>query len=66
MVFVDSLDMWKKGLGVLSRDPYISRGRGKRSYLTRAQERARWDLDIRMQNLIEWALRARKAQSEVP
>jgi hypothetical protein len=54
-----------QGLGSLPRAPSSSRGRGRRSHLLLAQDRARIDLASGRQSSIEWALREKQPQEVV-
>ena len=42
------------------------KGRGRKSFLSKAQDRAKVDLGMGTQSSIEWALRAMKAQAGSP
>jgi len=50
-----------KGLSEVAKN-VGGRGRGRKSHLSKAQERAKVDVDLGKQSSIEWALRAEKAQ----
>ena len=54
-----------KGLPELSMR-VVGKGRGRKSLLSKAQERAKVDLGMGTQSSIEWALRAVKAQAGSP
>ena len=54
-----------KGLSDLSLR-VAGKGRGRKSLLSKAQDRAKVDLEMGTQSSIEWALRAVKAQAGSP
>jgi hypothetical protein len=54
-----------QGLGSLPRAPSSSRGRGRRSHLLLAQDRARIDLASGRQSSIEWVLREKQSHEVV-
>ena len=54
-----------KGLPDLSLR-VVGKGRGRKSFLSKAQDRAKVDLGMGTQSSIEWALRAVKAQAGSP
>lgn len=55
----------EKGLGNSMSVPMTSRGRGRKSHLSIAQDRAKMDMAFGKQSSIEWALRALKAHNRV-
>jgi hypothetical protein len=58
-------DPLKSSLGSLPRDLSSSRGRGRRSHILLAQDRAKIDVASSRKSSIEWALRAKKPQEVV-
>ena len=54
-----------KGLPELS-SCVVGKGRGRKSFLSKAQDRAKVDVGMGTQSSIEWALRAVKAQAGSP
>jgi hypothetical protein len=54
-----------RGLGSLPRGSSSVRGRGRKSHLLLAQDRARIDLASGRKSSIEWELREKQTQGEV-
>jgi hypothetical protein len=54
-----------RGLGSLPRNVSVGKGRGQKSHLYLAQDRAKIDLASGRQSSIEWALREKPPQEEV-